>query len=377
MRITYYKRGGIWYYRINEDGRRSTGKSTGQASKKKAEEHVNRLIETGHIRISSNPKFKDFAQEWWLWDECRYVRGKRARGARISERYCEIRRGYLERHVMPYFSEKRLSKITPDDIEDWLFQLKKKDSKYGGKLSNTTVNQILMTLKIMFREAARKRRITYDPTLAVSPLKEDRRQKTFPTMEELKKLFDEDRILKVWDGDLRMYTASLLAASTGMRMGEVQALRNQDVHPSFVEVNHSWSRKHGLHEPKYGSVRVVPIPSKVGGKLNELQRSSPYPEADSFVFWGIHGKKPINHRAIGDALYDAFAKIGIQDEDRRKRNITFHSWRYLFNSYFRTKVPDAKLRRLTGHRTPAMTERYTRFEIEDFADFVAVQEDML
>ena len=69
MRVTYYKRktgkkSGVWYYRVvDENGKRSAGKSTGETNRKKAEENVTRLIETGQIRITSNPKFKDFAKD--------------------------------------------------------------------------------------------------------------------------------------------------------------------------------------------------------------------------------------------------------------------------------------------------------------------------
>lgn len=39
------------------------------------------------------------------------------------------------------------------------------------------------------------------------------------------------------------------------------------------------------------------------------------------------------------------------------------------------KVPDTKLQRLTGHRTQAMTERYSHFRMDDFADVIRIQEE--
>jgi integrase len=41
------------------------------------------------------------------------------------------------------------------------------------------------------------------------------------------------------------------------------------------------------------------------------------------------------------------------------RKITFHSWRHFLNSIGRGKVPDEKLRLMTGHRTKEMTDHYT------------------
>jgi len=40
----------------------------------------------------------------------------------------------------------------------------------------------------------------------------------------------------------------------------------------------------------------------------------------------------------------------------------------------RGKIPDAKLRVLTGHKTLQMTDHYTQFKLEDFVDVVEVQE---
>jgi len=41
----------------------------------------------------------------------------------------------------------------------------------------------------------------------------------------------------------------------------------------------------------------------------------------------------------------------------------------------RGKIHDAKLQRLTGHRTQEMTEHYTHFNIEDFGDVRERQEE--
>jgi integrase len=59
------------------------------------------------------------------------------------------------------------------------------------------------------------------------------------------------------------------------------------------------------------------------------------------------------------------------------RNVTFHSWRHFFNSYFRTKIPDAKLQQMTGHKTQEMTDHYTHFRIEDFNDVRLLQGEMV
>jgi integrase len=101
---------------------------------------------------------------------------------------------------------------------------------------------------------------------------------------------------------------------------------------------------------------------------------SPFNEPDDFVFFGSTRNLPLSNEVILRTLYKVFEKIGITPENRRERNITFHSWRYFYNSLLRGRIHDSKLQRLTGHKTDEMTEHYTRFNIDDFRDVKAIQE---
>jgi len=160
-----------------------------------------------------------------------------------------------------------------------------------------------------------------------------------------------------------------------MRLGEVQALQIQHVHEKYISVMHSWSRKYGIKGAKWSSEREVPIPSKTSDYLHELIELSPFQEPEDFIFFGKNARTPIRNEIITSKLYKAFEKIGISPENRRERNITFHSWRYFYNSLMRGKIHDSKLRQLTGHKTLIMTDHYTKFNIEDFQDVLQVQEN--
>lgn len=162
-----------------------------------------------------------------------------------------------------------------------------------------------------------------------------------------------------------------------MRLGEIIAIENQHVHDGYIAVEQAWAQRYGFTEPKWGSRRVVPIPSRTAACLRELISFTFHPEPDSLVFFGIERRKPIDHRTVSQALYRALANVGITDDVRRERNVTFHSWRHWFNTQMRTRVPDVKPRRVTGHKTVQMTELYTHFNEHDFADVAVAQEDLL
>ena len=367
----------LYYQTYDESGKRTTARSTGQTSKAAARTYVIELLKSGKLVPKKDPIFRDYVSSWWLWDECPYVLGKRARGKnKIAQTYVDHCRSYLDHHILPFFGKHRISAIKPKIIETWLLDLRNKPSRLGTPLSPTTVNHCLLTLKIIFREGVRIGELSYDPTVTVQPLEENRKEKSFLEPQEIVKLFDVKKIQKVWGGDLRHYTINLLSASSGMRMGECQGLQNQYIRGEYIDVLNVWTRKYGLKdEPKRGSKRKIPIPSRTQSYLNEIISMSPYTDPEDLVFWGVDGRHPLNNKSISTALYDAFCKIGVSEGQRKERNITFHSWRHFYNSFLRGKVPDIKLQRLTGHRTQEMTDHYTHFKIDDFQDVLKIQEE--
>ena len=229
-----------WYYRTyNEYGKRTSGKSTGQTSKSAAKEYVINLIKTNVLTTKGNPVFAEYVQGWWVWGKCTYIDRRLARGRSISRTYVDTMRNYLGNHILPYFAEIKLQKITPKMIEDWLFSLREKEGKNHKLLSAITTNNCLTTLRIMLNEAVRLEYIVNNPALKVEPLQEKPNKKNILTIEEVKALFNEDTIDTIWDGDRRHYTINLLASSTGLRMGECQALKIGKVHKEYIGVHQS------------------------------------------------------------------------------------------------------------------------------------------
>jgi site-specific recombinase XerD len=202
---------------------------------------------------------------------------------------------------MPSLGQLRISEITTETIEQLVMDLSEKESHRGGPLSPTTVNQILASLKIIFSESVRLGRLAVDPTRTVEPLEERPRERSFLAPAEVRKLFNLRTIKKVWDGDRRQYTLNLLSASTGMRLGEVQALQNRFVFNGYVQVEHGWTR-FGLKEPKRGSKRVIPLSSKTQLRLRELMQLSPYQDPEDLVFWGEARDRSLSQSYILDHL---------------------------------------------------------------------------
>jgi integrase len=65
-------------------------------------------------------------------------------------------------------------------------------------------------------------------------------------------------------------------------------------------------------------------------------------------------------------------------EERKKRNITFHSWRPFANTFLRARgISGEKVRQLIRHDSEEMTEHYSAFRVEDFKDVAKAQEALV
>ncbi len=357
----------VYYYRTyDRDGHRTTARSTGQSTKTTARAYCTQLLREDRLVPARELLFRDYAIDWWIYEKCRYIKGRLARRGAFSRTHADIQRMNLEKHILPAFGDTELNKITSGQIESWLLSFQERG------LSNVTANHCLATLRIMLNEAYRLELIKHNPVAAVKPLKEQSKARSILTLQEVKTLFESERSRETWSSAVT-FAANLLGACTGMRLGEVQALQVEDVYPDHVHVCRSLDRRYGLKDTKNGESRDIPIPSSVSQCLQQLKEINPR----GFIFSNNGGNNPVYHKTLTGALYRALCKIGISAEERKARNITFHSWRHFFNSLLRSRVPDSKLKKLTGHRTQGMTERYTHFGLQDFEDVKEIQEQLV
>ena len=310
--------------------------------------------------------FDEFSTNFWVWDKCSYLESQRLRGKILTRKYADNQRTYLVNHILPVFRGMKLGNIKPFHIEKWLRDLVKE-----GRLSGATINHCYGSLRIMFREANRQQLITTSPMDSLRPVIYRAPERVILTLEEAKAILDETRINEFWPDEIT-YTASLLAATTGMRQGEVLALRIEDIHEGYITIAHSWDHRYGLGSTKTRKIREIPLTSKAMKWLTRIVAG----RQEGFIFSLDGGGRPIYYRILTKALYKAFEKIGITKSERLRRHLNFHAWRHFFNSIMRGKIPDPLLRQLTGHSTEQMTEHYSHFRLEDFKPVVAIQENL-
>jgi integrase len=349
----------VWYFRHYHDGRRMPGQSTGETSLPLARAYVMRLYNDGLLSPASRLTFSEFAQGWWE-PGCAYVKAQAERGKVLSASHLATMRGFLLNHIEPHFSDTRLAEITASRINSFLHSLKEKC------LAPRTQVQIYAGLRVMLNFAFRQRLIHENPVAYVQPPIVRSKPRGILTRPEVKRLFDEATIRSVWKNDKLSYCCSLTAAATGMRLGEILALRREDIHAgkdgAFVDCLHSWCQvSETLKDTKTHEQARIPLPTKVAKQLAALARLH-----DGFIF-STDGTRPVKHFIPEGALRRALHRIGISEEERLRRGICFHSFRHLFVSLLRGEgVPDPVVMSLSRHKSFSMLQNYSHFAFTDY-----------
>ena len=351
-----------YYYVYDENGKRHKF-STGQTTKAAAVNYCNTMLKQGKLlpKVEKEILFKDFAKDFWDYDKSVYIRRRLARGGSFTQSFALSRLQSTNKHIIPYFGDMKLDTIRPKYVEDWLLGFI--DKGYAPQ----TANQNLLTLRIMLDEAVRQEYIPVNPCDKVERLCKRTRERGILTLHEVKELLHPDNYNKYWDNPYA-YAGNFTAALTGLREGEVRALRAEDIHSDYILVSHSYDLKFGLKDTKTHKTREVPIPDMLYKLLQQLGQGHP-----GYIFSYDGGKTPLNVSMLR-SLYRALERLGISEQQRKERNICFHSWRHFFNTTLRAgNISDSKTQAITGHSTLEMTEHYTHFTHEDLKEVNRIQ----
>ena len=344
--------------------------STGQTSKASAalwtQNYIEQKANAEKIKEEErhNILFSEYAIGFWA-HEGLYAIGRRARLRSISKGFLDSREGVTRIHLLPYWGNYKLRDITPKKVDRWVIDLAS-----DNRIAPSSVNQRLQVLKIMLDQACTQEYLKENPAQYIKPVANLYKKKGVLSLEEVRRLLDPSNWI-----DYRQYTIGLLTLATGIRISEVRGLQVSQVHPNFVQIHTAWEEKYGLKEPKCGSLRDIPITQKIYTTIQEVIESS---GATELVFYGANHNSPMSKSWIEKSLYRAMERIGIDDIERRQRNITFHSLRHTTNTILRSAgIADSKVRMITGHREESMTERYTHFRAENFQEISQVQNAMI
>jgi integrase len=313
---------------------------------------VNALKERGLIDIGAVPTGKGsvnlvrFLSDFFDYDKSAYVKDRLAHGHSIGRRYCHESLKLIRLFWEPVFKSRTLASITRNDLKSFSLSL---PADKSASYKNSILNAGLIPLGWAYEEGM----IPADIAKDFERYGGKATKRGVLTVEEAEMLF-----AKPW-ADSAAMAASLLSATTGMRQGEILAVRGGDIGEAVLNVVHSWSAADGLKSPKNGEARRVPLLPEVREALLAQLATNPHtdiPESERFVFWGLTSDKP---RYDGVFMLSALhAELDAMGIDWRDRNIVFHSWRHFYAARMADIEAADKVSRITGHKSRAVFDAY-------------------
>ena len=375
---TLFKRNnGVYYARFRlADGTRTAGISTGEVAKTRAERWAIEYLQKtdGRIIKKSNYTLADYSKGFFSYTG-EWATNKKVEGQRIGERHCRDRQDVMRLHVLPALGQLKLEEIDKHVIRDF------RNALFKEGYSGSVINRALYALKTILEDAEDKDIIRAVPKITKAA--NDEKKKGILSIDEVRKLFAVEWVTDPENHDqIKGRVGNLCAASTGLRISELQGIQIQDLHldGGYITVRRSWDNLlNKLNTTtKTGRERNIFIPRVVIDEIQQLLSIHPSPQnPEAFLFWGERKpeQKPVEKRIFVRALYRAMQSIGITEEERKQRRISFHSWRYFLNSLLlNAKIPLQKVQSVTGHITPDMSQHYYR--TDDMADVRQVQENI-
>ena len=205
-----------------------------------------------------------FLYHFWDYEQSPYVREKLAYGHSIGRRHCYEQAKRLH-HWRDFFGENTDPRdVTRDQLKE--FQLYLRDKKLAAK----TVNMIVAADTVALGWLAEQGVLGSDPATGLRKFSGRPKQRGILTPEQVQSLVAVD-----WP-DNRARVGNLVAMTTGLRSGEVIALRLDDIGEDRVHVRSSWSFADGLKKPKNGEEREVPFLPAIRDELLQLAKENPH-----------------------------------------------------------------------------------------------------
>jgi len=180
---------------------------------------------------------------------------------------------FFRLHILPFFDNIEISKITSYMIREWQNEMLEKKNENGKLFSENSKANIYAALKSMFNWAAKYQGLNENPckNLGTFGSKKNRSEMKIWSVDDFNKFINLLEIKnKEKDGK---YTDSIIIFKilfwTGLRIGEVLALTFDDINlkEKFIDVNKTIShinKKDYITTPKtLGSVRKVILPENL------------------------------------------------------------------------------------------------------------------
>jgi integrase len=243
-------------------------------------------------------------------------------------------------------AKKPISSITSRDVEAFL------NSRLAAKVAPKTAIVDLKIINIVFRKADKYGDIDKNPVAAVRLPKEVSSEREIFTQDEVEKLVRAAPTHE-WQ------TVILLGYFCGARLTDCVLMKWENIQPEKNQLEYE--------QKKTGKMVPVPLHTNL---LEHLNFISTFGTA-GFLCPKLAGKVTGGRRGLSEGFKRIVVKAGIDPMTVKGKGIrnfskrSFHSLRHSFNSVLANAgVSEEVRRKMTGHASPMMNQKYTHLESE-------------
>lgn len=371
------KRGDYWYvcFLDRETGKQQSAKSIDclkeklgimdfKAITRKEDAAIvaSKALEQGLFNSKeSGVLFSSWCKDFWDYDNSEYITLKnRLEKNAIGREYAYNMKKNFEKNVEPLLPKGlKLVNVTSSILDRVVKAL------YKSEKQNSTINIIIYSFSLPLKEARRLGYIASNPADSILKSCGSKNERGILSLDEVKRLREE---LEREKDNLfpSLYYGILLGLITGMRISEIRALNASYIMPSDIEgqskviIRHSVAYISGLKSTKSKYERSVLISSTLANELKSNASSFgvllPSPQSS---------KEYISTPSLRNGFYTLLSQIGISEEERKERNITFHSLRHTFSTLGRDyNISQEDRMAVLGHKSKEINDRYTHLSDE-------------
>jgi integrase len=279
----------------------------------------------------SGATFTHAAREW-----LRYVEHDRGREHSTVLGYTVA----VESRLLPKFGHLPLEAITVDLADRWRVELLREG------LSANSINKLRWYGEAIFKRAQRAWGITSNP-FAMVERQPQRPPEEFNVLEPAETL-----LLAAHAADEQDAALYIVAAFTGLRLGELRALRWRDLNftDRLVHVRRSFTRGQFKPYPKGRRQRSVPMIDQIIPPLDRLSQREHFTAPDDLVFINATGGV-IEESALRRRMWKALDAAELE-------HVRFHDLRHSYCTMAVRAYRLDEVKAYAGHADIATTMRY-------------------
>lgn len=316
---------------------------------------------------AKTPTVLEYCRSYWDFKGERVTLSNKKNPNSVAESSCYTNLNNFNNHIADYFPDNpMISEISSrrlNEIQD--------DLLTKGELANATIEKIMRSITTPLNDA-------FDHGITDNGVRVD----SLDTSGKEKGIMTDSQIASVVKELYRMSSSGRFrhrganegiacAALTAMRMGEVRALRKDQIEvvddTSIIHITRTWSNHGGDKIPKGKRTRQVTIPTVVAKALIALADKDIW--GNGRCFWITESPDSVRSATFfRNNLYEAMKNAGISEDQRRTKNITFHSLRHGYISYIRHQVSNSTMRLAVGHKDKETTDKYTHLNYDNLKE---------